>query len=459
VTISIAGKAQTITFAPLANKTYGDAAFAVSASAGSGLAASFTAAPSGVCGSSGSNGATITIAGVGTCTVTAHQAGDATTWNAAPDVARTFTIGPKSITVPVTPASVQYSDPLPNLNVAGTITDLVGSDTLGGSLTGCTASGLVVSSGMVQSAAGVYPLTGCTGLTNPKYSIAYSGSLTVAKEGGTTAYVAPTYASTGSPTATKATVTLTGQVTQDADGHLGDLTKAGAQFLLYNSNNLTMVTPDITVNASVNASGVASGVATDLAVDTYTVVLRLTPSNAYFAGPEGDPDLLTVFAPATDSWVSGGGWLIDPSFQNIPVAVAPGKNHGHFGFDVGYTKKGSTTPKGHSSYSFHGADGYIYVMKSSSWQSGAFALSGDHAAYFAGKCVVIAIDPATNQPVPGIGGGNFSFRVDIVDGGTSGSNDTYALSVSTPSGALYHQVGTAANPIHVQGGNLTVHPK
>ncbi|MCU1286862.1 MAG: hypothetical protein JWO13_3212 [Acidobacteriales bacterium] len=81
---------QQITFAALADKTYGDAAFTVSATGGaSGNAVNFVAA--GNCASSGVNGSTITISGGGSCSVTASQAGNSN-YDAAEDVARTFTI-------------------------------------------------------------------------------------------------------------------------------------------------------------------------------------------------------------------------------------------------------------------------------------------------------------------------------------------------------------------------------
>jgi hypothetical protein len=81
---------QAITFAALADKTYGDAPFTVSATGGaSGNAVTFSA--SGNCASGGTNGSTITINGAGSCTVTASQAGDAN-YNAAADVAQTFTV-------------------------------------------------------------------------------------------------------------------------------------------------------------------------------------------------------------------------------------------------------------------------------------------------------------------------------------------------------------------------------
>jgi hypothetical protein len=78
---------QTISFGALPNRSVGDAPFNVSASASSGLALSFTA--SGQCSISGTM---VTLTGAGSCTITAHQAGDAT-HNAAADVAQTFQIG------------------------------------------------------------------------------------------------------------------------------------------------------------------------------------------------------------------------------------------------------------------------------------------------------------------------------------------------------------------------------
>jgi hypothetical protein len=83
---------QSITFAALASKTLGDPPFTVSASGGgSGNPVTFSASPSTTCTSGGTNGATITITGIGTCTVTADQAGNGN-YNAAPSVPRTFAV-------------------------------------------------------------------------------------------------------------------------------------------------------------------------------------------------------------------------------------------------------------------------------------------------------------------------------------------------------------------------------
>jgi hypothetical protein len=85
-TVAIAGLGQTITFGRLANKTYGTPDFRVRATASSSLAVSFSA--SGKCTIKGS---TVHLTGVGSCTVTASQPGDAH-YSPAPAVSRSFSI-------------------------------------------------------------------------------------------------------------------------------------------------------------------------------------------------------------------------------------------------------------------------------------------------------------------------------------------------------------------------------
>jgi hypothetical protein len=84
---------QTIAFAPLPDKTFGDADFNVSATASSGLAVTFAA--SGTCTVTGS---TVHITAAGSCTITASQAGNAS-YAAAPDVPQSFTIAKSNQTI------------------------------------------------------------------------------------------------------------------------------------------------------------------------------------------------------------------------------------------------------------------------------------------------------------------------------------------------------------------------
>jgi hypothetical protein len=86
---------QTITFDPLEDKVYGDPAFALGATASSGLPVNYTA--SGTCEVLG---VSVTINGAGSCTITAHQAGN-DSFEPAADVSRSFNIAkaPATITV------------------------------------------------------------------------------------------------------------------------------------------------------------------------------------------------------------------------------------------------------------------------------------------------------------------------------------------------------------------------
>ncbi len=79
---------QTITFDPLPSRTLGEAPFALSASATSGLPVSFASSDHAVATVAGE---TVTLRGAGTCVITASQAGDPA-WRAAPPVAQNLVV-------------------------------------------------------------------------------------------------------------------------------------------------------------------------------------------------------------------------------------------------------------------------------------------------------------------------------------------------------------------------------
>jgi hypothetical protein len=91
---------QSISFSPLAGKRADDAPFSLAASASSGLAVSYSSSISGVATVSGS---TVTLTGVGSTSIIASQAGNAT-YLAAIDVSQTLVVAavPPSITTPPT---------------------------------------------------------------------------------------------------------------------------------------------------------------------------------------------------------------------------------------------------------------------------------------------------------------------------------------------------------------------
>jgi hypothetical protein len=85
-TFTIARSPQSITFAPLADKTYGDPDFTVYASASSGSDVRFAAR-----GNCTLSGTTVHLTGAGSCTVTASEPGSVN-YEPAPDVSQTFAI-------------------------------------------------------------------------------------------------------------------------------------------------------------------------------------------------------------------------------------------------------------------------------------------------------------------------------------------------------------------------------
>ncbi|MGD0745390.1 MAG: MBG domain-containing protein, partial [Verrucomicrobiota bacterium] len=119
---------QTISFPALGNKNYGDAPFAVSASASSGLPVSFSI----VSGPASVNGNLITISGAGLVTVRASQAGDQN-WNSAPDVQQSFNVAKAPLSVTADNQSRPYGSANPALT--GTIAGIQNGDAISASYT------------------------------------------------------------------------------------------------------------------------------------------------------------------------------------------------------------------------------------------------------------------------------------------------------------------------------------
>ena len=103
--LTVGQSGQTITFAALADKTYGDAAFTLTATASSGLAVTYSSSNTAVATVSGN---TITIVGAGTTTITASQSGDANYLAATPvDQALTVNKGNQVLTLDPLPTGSQ----------------------------------------------------------------------------------------------------------------------------------------------------------------------------------------------------------------------------------------------------------------------------------------------------------------------------------------------------------------
>jgi hypothetical protein len=110
ITLTRAG--QSISFGSLSGKTYGDAAFNLSATATSGLAVSFSAGAGSQCSVSG---ATVTLTGAGSCVITAMQPGNADYYNAATPVQQSFTIARRGATATAGSGSMLFGAAVPSL--------------------------------------------------------------------------------------------------------------------------------------------------------------------------------------------------------------------------------------------------------------------------------------------------------------------------------------------------------
>jgi hypothetical protein len=156
---------QTITFGPLADKTYGDPDFDVNPTASSGLLVDLAA--TGDCTVSGN---TVTITGAGNCTIKASQGGDANHYPAQ-DVSRSFAIARAPITIKADNASREYGEPNPSFT-GSIVSGLKNNDALS-----VTAS----SSATAASGVGTYDIVPeLSGAKASNYDVtAQNGTLTV----------------------------------------------------------------------------------------------------------------------------------------------------------------------------------------------------------------------------------------------------------------------------------------
>ena len=146
---------QTITFNVLPTGNYGNMPFNLSATASSGLSVSYNSSNLSVATIAGN---VVTIVGVGTTTITATQAGNAT-YNPAIDMTQTLVINPKQLTVSGAAAYSKVYDGTTDAVIFGsTLVGIVGSDivTINGTGTFATAnagSGITVTSTQILSGA------------------------------------------------------------------------------------------------------------------------------------------------------------------------------------------------------------------------------------------------------------------------------------------------------------------
>jgi PKD repeat protein len=340
---------------------------------------------------------------------------------------------PPTLEVTGSPADLQYSDPV-TIEISandpdGDAVSFSASGLPGGVALTDHGDGTATISGDITEAAGSYQAT--VSVSDDDALASELVSFNVRKEDATVSYVGDLIVAA---MGTTASVRLAAQVTQQADGHPGDLTKAAVTFELYASGNAQMTTPDLVVGPMApDASGLAQ-TTLQLGVDVWTVVARIPDANDYFTSPPTRSPL-TVYVPAPGK-VIGGGWIPN------------GTDRSTFGLVV-QNKAKRTDVSGNVNYVFR-QGGKVYQMRSSGWGGGSLTVSPDgRSATIQGRGAVTIVGSERSSRTITV-----DFRIDLVDGRGTGP-DAFAITIWQGT-SLFHQLGTAGAPVTLGGGQVTI---
>jgi RHS repeat-associated protein len=363
---------QSITFGSLANHTYGDSSFIVSATTSSGLPVNFEIKSGPATFDPATNSVTITEAG--TVVVEAFQPGDST-YDAAPVVDQSFDVSQAHLIVTANSASRSYggAEPTFTANISG----FVNTETLATS--GVTGAASFTSSDTLTSHVGAYsinPALGTLAATNYDFTTFVPGTLTISPvslvikandqtkpfgaalpaltagyasfvNGDTTASltIAPTLSTTANSSSPAGNYPITASGAADNDYTISYV--PGTLTILAVSTAPTLTGAGFT-SAMINESGVATLTATlsdTSSLDTFTLVIdwadgsapqilnnlpsgSFTATHRYFDNiPSGPRSTFSVALTLTDSDGSAAPIAtVTETVNNLPPTI------GGFGF-------------------------------------------------------------------------------------------------------------------------------
>ena len=455
----IAKADQTIDFAALSDKTFADPPFNVTATASSGLPVSFSA--SGNCTVVGN---TVSLTGVGSCTITASQPGD-DNYNPAADVPRDFSItaAVTNLTVSVSPSSVQYSDSSTLQAVVnpasvngdpatGSVEFFIDAVSVGSSA--IDATGTATLSVPVTNGPGNHNVTASFTSTNANFSNSSGGptTLTVTQENAEATYTGNMLAFTA-PNSSSASVLLrvtvrdSSVVAGSGDTQPGDVRNATVTFkegstTLCGPLNVALINGDTT-------TGTASCTVV-LGLDAHQIDVII---NNYYVG---STSAIVEVAQPNGSFATGGGYLTIANAGGTYAADTGSKMN--FGFNVSY--KNARTPKGHVNIVFR-SGGNTYQIKSTAIDSLGITFKTPSGQPCSGpaspECYGIA-DFRSKANLTGVGG-NLTLQMTLTDKGEPGASDTIGITLWNGNNLLLSSEWTGAQTIEtlLGGGNLAVH--
>lgn len=219
---------QIITFAELADKTYGDDPFNISAVASSDLGVTFSAV-----GPVSMAGTEITILGAGEVIITAAQAGD-DTYNPAPSVAQSFVVAKASLTATADDKTTTYGIEIPDLTVD--YSGFVGADAIADLDELPTAA----TTATMGSDAGTYEIK-VSGGSDDNYELAFiSGLLTIEKADQTVTFSAIEDIDIATQTTVSLSATASSELAIDFNLVSGDGSIEGAVLTVNNTGTFVV---------------------------------------------------------------------------------------------------------------------------------------------------------------------------------------------------------------------------
>jgi hypothetical protein len=461
---------QTITFGPLPDLGPGDTDFNVSASSNSGLPVSFAAA-----GDCMITDSTVHLTGLGTCTITASQAGDLVFKPAMPV---SLAIGPDVTNdAPGGTASVQYSD---SLNP--TVTISASDDTALGSTFIATASGLpaglslAIDStsddsilpgtrtwkvvGATIAAPGSYPVSVTVTDGDGRYG-STSFTINVTQEDAVASYTGDMLAFT-SPGDSYANVLLRATVLDSSaipsfgDNEPGDVRNATVTF----KEGTTMLCGPLLVDL-LDADTVTGSASCTTSLSLGVHQLDVHINNHY----TGTTQSIVEVAEPDGSFITGGGYLIIGTSGGTYQANSG--SQANFGFNVKY--KNPKNLQGHVNIIFR-KDGKTYQVKSTAIDSLGIALKTPDGLVCtdppSSTCLGVAdfrskanLTDVTNPLAPISLGGNLTLQVTMTDKGEPGSSDTIGVTLWDGSKLIFSSEWSGTKTVEqvLGGGNLVVH--
>jgi hypothetical protein len=331
-----------------------------------------------------------------------------------------------------------------------------------------------------QMAPGAHTVTAVFTGVNPNFKVdSATTPLTITQEDARATYTGALFVSTGSPSSTTATVTLSATVfdisaTPDAGGDTnpGDIRHATVTFINRDTN--AVIASGLPVGL-VNAGDTKVGTATyNWTINNVcssppcsaSITVGIIVDNYYTRNSSNDDSVVTISTPGND-FITGGGYIVPSKSAGLAIAAPGTKNN--FGFNVKYNKSGKSlqgnintiirsnavlAPSGCNQPGLH-----VYQVKGNVMSSLAVnTTTQGGTATFNGKASIQDItSPQSTCAVDG----NATLQVTMTDNGEPGVADTIGLTVWNKSGGLWYSSNMDATGKTVEqllvGGNLSVH--